>query len=352
MNLRLLTVPVIAGCILPTAFAQSKTVDPATHTNAKAHEVALAPSSRSQHTLFVGGSDSCSSPQAISGVGTFPFDNSGATTGAEGQANAACDFFGTMGITNDVWFVWTASGTGVVSLLLCGSATIDSKVAIYAGGGCPGGAPIACNDDSCGLQSNVSFAVMGGNQYTIQLGTFPGATGGSGTFQLWTACCSPPICEPSPGSDVPCPCTSGNLAGHGCNNSDDTGGAYLSVAGISSLGSDSVVFTCSGEKASALSIVLQGDSLVDGVVFGQGILCTGGNLLRLYVEHAVGGSITAPSSGEPSVSARSAALGDVLTAGATRHHQVYYRDPIVHRPCDLASATFNTSQGQQITWYP
>jgi hypothetical protein len=125
----------------------------------------------------------------------------------------------------------------------------------------------------------------------------------------------------------------------------------LSAAGTPSLANDSVVFTSSGERASALSIVLQGDTLVTGVTFGQGVLCTGGSLLRLYVEHAVLGTITAPSIGEPSVSARSAALGDALTAGATRYHQVYYRDPVVRRPCD-STATFNISQGQSVTWYP
>jgi hypothetical protein len=138
----------------------------------------------SSFTAFVGGSDSCATPDVISGPGPFSFNNSSATTGAEGQANANCLFFGTMGIGNDVWFTWTAGSTGSATLSLCGGTLMDSKVAVYAGVGCPSGPAIACNDDSCNVQSQVSFAVTSGNQYTIQLGNFPFAAPSSGTFTI------------------------------------------------------------------------------------------------------------------------------------------------------------------------
>ena len=65
--------------------------------------------------------------------------------------------------------------------------------------------------------------------------------------------------------------------------------------------------------------------------------------------NAVGGSITAPSSTEPRVSVRSAALGDVIAAGTSRYYGVYYRDPIVLGGCSAAS-TFNITQTQLVTW--
>jgi hypothetical protein len=141
-----------------------------------------APDPRSSFIPLVGGADGCATPDAIAGIGPHAFTTG--TTGAEGQANASCLFFGQMGITNDVWFVWTAGATGNATLTLCTMATIDSKVAVYAGNGCPGGAPLACNDDSCGLQSQLAFAATNGTQYTIQLGNFPGAAGGSGSFTI------------------------------------------------------------------------------------------------------------------------------------------------------------------------
>jgi len=59
----------------------------------------------------------------------------------------------------------------------------------------------------------------------------------------------------------------------------------------------------------------------------------------------------APQPGDPSVSARSAALGDTIGAGTHRYYQVYYRDPIVLGGCS-ATATFNVTQAIDVTWSP
>ena len=45
------------------------------------------------------------------------------------------------------------------------------------------------------------------------------------------------------------------------------------------------------------------------------------------MKDAFGGSVTAPGLLDPTISARSAALGDVIPAFGTRLLQVYYRDP-------------------------
>ena len=50
------------------------------------------------------GGDSCSSPTAISGVGTFNFDCTSATTGADGQGEGLCYAFGSTAVDLDVWF--------------------------------------------------------------------------------------------------------------------------------------------------------------------------------------------------------------------------------------------------------
>jgi len=125
----------------------------------------------------------------------------------------------------------------------------------------------------------------------------------------------------------------------------------FSAIGSPSLAADTVVFSTVGEKSTALSIVVQGDTVNGGVVFGQGVLCAGGNLLRLYVKTAVAGSITAPQGGDPTVSAASAAHGDTLSTGAIRYYQVYYRDPNVLGGCP-AGSTFNASEGKAVTWGP
>ncbi|MBK7641440.1 MAG: hypothetical protein IPJ19_00075 [Planctomycetes bacterium] len=135
-------------------------------------------------TLALGGGDDCATPDAISGNGSFAFDNSLATTGTQGQTEASCLFFGQTGLNNDVWFAWTAPSNGTATFSLCTGTTMDSKIAVYNGATCPAGAAIACNDDSCSLQSQTTFTAVGGNTYMLQLGNFPGGTGGSGTFTM------------------------------------------------------------------------------------------------------------------------------------------------------------------------
>jgi hypothetical protein len=132
------------------------------------------------------GNDACNAPVAIAGAGPFAFDNSSATTGAEGQNEGICLAFGTPGIDHDLWYTWTAGSTGQATLSLCGLAGHDSKVAVYPGApACPvNGTAIVCNDDSCGLQSQVCFNVTNGTAYTIQMGTYPSALGGAGSFSI------------------------------------------------------------------------------------------------------------------------------------------------------------------------
>jgi hypothetical protein len=68
------------------------------------------------------------------------------------------------------------------------------------------------------------------------------------------------------------------------------------------------------------------------------------------VKGAVGGSITAPQSGDPSISLRSAALGDAIPLGATRIYQVYYRDSSASFCPNPQGGTFNVSNAIAIAW--
>ena len=152
------------------------------------------------------------------------------------------------------------------------------------------------------------------------------------------------------GSGTACPCVNSGAAGHGCENSAGTGGAMLTVTGAASLSADTVQLTCSGELPTALSIVLQGTSAIAPVNFGDGLRCTGGFLKRLYVKSASGGVVIAPQPGDPSISARSAALGDPIPLGATRNYQVYYRDASPSFCPNPPGSTFNVSGAIAVAW--
>ena len=152
------------------------------------------------------------------------------------------------------------------------------------------------------------------------------------------------------GSGVACPCGNSGTAGRGCQNSATTGGALLTAAGQSSLANDTLSLTSNGELPSVTSIFLQGDVAITGVSFGDGVRCAGGVLKRLYVHNALAGVVSAPIEGDLSIHARSAALGDPLSAGAPRYYQTYYRDPAPAFCASPSGNTWNISSGVTVVW--
>jgi hypothetical protein len=145
-----------------------------------------------------------------------------------------------------------------------------------------------------------------------------------------------------------CPCSNSGQYLHGCENSAGTGGALLYSNGATS--PDSVVLHTSGELPTALSMFLQGDSLLAPVAFGDGLRCAGGMLKRLYAKSCVGGSASAPSATDPSITARSSQLGDTIPPGSTRAYQVYYRDPAPAFCAAPQGATWNITNAVVIHW--
>ncbi len=133
--------------------------------------------------------DECTAPITVVGIGTFPFDNTAATTSVSGQTEAPCFIFGTTAVISDVWFTWTAPMTGIATFATCGTTTVDTKIAAYPGAVCPtAGTVLACNDDACGpFQSSIEFPVTGGSAYMLQIGLYPFALGGAGNFSLAVA---------------------------------------------------------------------------------------------------------------------------------------------------------------------
>jgi Tol biopolymer transport system component len=220
--------------------------------------------------------------------------------------------------------------------------------------------------DSAGVQGDfdsdlAGLAISTDGRYvafaSLALNLVPGDTNGFKDVFVRDRGYSPftSLCDAGVAGVIACPCSNPpSELGRGCDNSSSTGGAILSASGIAYLSMDSLVFTTSGEKPVATSIVLQGNSLVaTGAVFGQGVRCAGGTLKRLYTKTAIAGSISAPDigAGDPTVSVRSATLGDVIAPGQSRWYLVYYRDPIVLGGCPSASK-FNATQTGRVDWIP
>ncbi|HEV8113151.1 MAG TPA: hypothetical protein VGR31_10275 [Planctomycetota bacterium] len=154
------------------------------------------------------------------------------------------------------------------------------------------------------------------------------------------------------GSGAPCPCGNSGSPFRGCQNSASTGGAWFAATGVASLGNDTLEMTAYGERSFALTVFFQGDVAIAPTFSGDGLRCVGGNLKRLYSGNASGGVITAPTTNEPSISVRSAALGDPIPTGATRYYHVYYRDPSSTYCPEPPGGTWNVSNALSVVWNP
>ncbi|MBK7642339.1 MAG: hypothetical protein IPJ19_04720 [Planctomycetes bacterium] len=243
----------------------------------------------------------------------------------DGASSAGSAFYDTEPGYNRIAVSVSGSGVTVnsVSFVSPTQLTLDLSV---SGAASAGGRTITVtNPDGQNLVSATTILTI--------LGAGPGIAGCFGDGTLIT----------------PCPCANFGLAGHGCENSIGSGGAVLVASGT--ISPDTVVLGSSGELASALSIFLQGDvNTTTGVLFGDGLRCAAGTLLRLGSHNASAGSVSYPIGGDLSISARSAALGDTLTPGATRVYQTYYRDPSISFCPAPAGNTWNVSNSQVITW--
>lgn len=128
--------------------------------------------------------DDCANCESISGEGDFNFDNTDATS--TGPDHVLCDSFGTQAIDNDVWYCWTAPCDATAVLETCSLTSVDTKIAVYDSTDCGNldANILDCNDDSCSLQSRVTWAATSGSTYLVRIGTFPGADGGTGQFNI------------------------------------------------------------------------------------------------------------------------------------------------------------------------
>jgi hypothetical protein len=208
--------------------------------------------------------------------------------------------------------------------------------------GLPGGTAISGTIPISGAQE---ASLLAGTTYTNIHSSLHSGGEIRGTNVLAPAL-GTPMCF-GDGTGGACPCGNSGAAGHGCENSASTGGALLEASGHVS--PDNVVLIATGERASALTIFLQGDTLIAPTVFGDGLRCIGG-LKRLNNKNATGGAVAYPEAGDLSITVRAAALNQPNNPGDTRWYQTYYRDPVAGFCPDPPGSTFNSSNAVQITW--
>jgi Tol biopolymer transport system component len=207
------------------------------------------------------------------------------------------------------------------------------------------------------VTSAVFGSISSSSDYVVFLSDFddvaPGDSNGLTDMFIHErfSCSFASLCSPGLDGVLACPCSNPPSGpGRGCDNSSATGGASISGSGNTSLSHDTLVLTTADQRWSGTSILLQAPQQNSGIVFGQGIRCTGGLHRRLFVKQASGGGIVVPGPGDPSLSARSAALGDPIAMGSSRYYLVHYRDPFVLGGCNPA-LTWNVTNTGAVYWY-
>ncbi|MDX2130765.1 MAG: proprotein convertase P-domain-containing protein [Planctomycetota bacterium] len=107
------------------------------------------------------------------GEGTHAFDNTLANTE---YAAVTCP------IGNyDVFYLYTPTFTGTARINTCGQTGLDTTLTVLSE--CLAG-EIACNDDTCGLQSQVEIPVTTGVPVIVRIASWSSAARGSGTFTI------------------------------------------------------------------------------------------------------------------------------------------------------------------------
>ena len=98
--------------------------------------------------------------------------------------------------------------------------------------------------------------------------------------------------------------------------------------------------------ANAPALYFQGTSEQNnghGSVFGDGLRCAGGSIVRLGTQINANGASRYPDAGDPSISVKG-----MVTSSGTRTYQIWYRNTAPF----CTSAGFNLSNGVEFVWTP
>ena len=153
-------------------------------------------------------------------------------------------------------------------------------------------------------------------------------------------------------NSTPCPCGGVGAPRSGCPNSANPLGGYLAAVGLPSRTADTLVLRGSQMPPIATVLYFQGTSQATaaggtiGTVFGDGLRCASGAVLRLGFRTNVGGASELPSGGSPALHI----VGQIPASGAvTRYYQGWYRDA---SPTFCTTNRYNLTNGVAVVWVP
>ena len=144
------------------------------------------------------------------------------------------------------------------------------------------------------------------------------------------------------GSGLICPCANQGGTEEGCQNSTLVGATLLG-SGSTSASADTLIFAGHGLVPGQSALLFAGNNEVNGGLgnlFGDGLRCAGGGVVRLGVR--------VPNSTGDAVWGPGLVAHGGFSGGETKYFQIWYRDPGVG-PC---GTDFNLSHGVKIVFAP
>lgn len=140
-----------------------------------------------------------------------------------------------------------------------------------------------------------------------------------------------------------CPCGNTGAAGRGCAWSAGGASGALEVSGR--IDPDTLVLLGSQMPTTSTAIYLKGDAVASGgIVFGDGVRCVDGNLIRMGIVQNNSGASQFPNVGQAPISVRG---NTPPGSGLIGYYQTYFRSA---NPTFCPPATFNVTNGVRIAW--
>ena len=121
----------------------------------------------------------------------------------------------------------------------------------------------------------------------------------------------------------------------------------MSGDGRPSVAADSFVLL-GADTSNSVVTYFQGTASVNGgagLVFGDGLRCAGGSVIRLAALLATNGASQYPGTGDAPISVQ----GQIGGAGGRRYYQIWYRNA---DPTFCTASTFNLTNALSVPWAP
>jgi len=202
--------------------------------------------------------DDCADAQSVGNVTNLSFDTSDATFDGPGLCMDS----------PNIWYCYTASCSGTVTVSLAGSS-FDTMLAVYNGCQCnpTSGRLIQCNDDyGSSQQSRVTFTATTGHQYLIEVGGY-GSETGDGRLSI--------SCGGQPGPPYPSSndnCAGARSIGNVTNMAFDTSNATFDGPGLCISGPN-IWYCYTAQCSGDVTVSLAGSSFDTMLAVYRGCSC-------------------------------------------------------------------------------